>query len=43
MTSPPSCRIATSKLTRVRVLGFSKIIASVLPAKGRDDSLPAFL
>ena len=35
-TSPPSWRIATSKLTRVRVLGFSKIIASVLPASGRD-------
>ena len=30
---PPRCVIATAKLTRVRRLGFSKIIASVLPAR----------
>ena len=35
-TSPPSCFIATSKEMRVRVEGFSKIIASVLPASGRS-------
>ncbi len=42
-TSPPSWRIATSKLTRVRVLGFSKISASVRPARGRDDGTPRLL
>ena len=30
---PPSWVIATAKLTCVRRLGFSKIIASVLPAR----------
>src|SRR5579872_2714076 len=34
IVSPPSWRIATSNDTRVRVDGFSKIIASVLPASG---------
>jgi hypothetical protein len=33
---PPSWRIATSNETRVRVDGFSKIIARVLPASGRS-------
>ena len=33
-TSPPSWRMPTSKETRVRVDGFSKIMASVLPASG---------
>ncbi len=36
MASPPSWRMATSKETRVRVEGRSKIIASVLPASGRS-------
>src|SRR5512144_973390 len=31
-TCPPNCRIPTSNDTRVRVEGFSKIIASVRPA-----------
>jgi hypothetical protein len=35
IVSPPSWRMPTSKETRVRVEGFSKIIASVLPASGR--------
>ncbi len=39
-TSPPSWRMPTSNETRVRVLGFSKISASVLPASGRDDTPP---
>ena len=34
IASPPSWRMATSKETRVRVEGLSKIIASVLPASG---------
>ena len=36
IVSPPSSRMATSKDTRVRVDGLSKIIASVLPASGRS-------
>src|SRR5580700_6034805 len=44
MVSPPSWRIATSKETRVRVEGLSKIIASILPARppphpSRPDAL----
>src|SRR5579872_1904690 len=35
IVSPPSSRMATSKETRVRVDGRSKIIASTLPASGR--------
>ena len=31
---PPICRTPTSKLTRVRVDGLSKIMAMVLPASG---------
>ena len=38
ITSPPNWRMPTSNDTRVRVLGFSKISASVLPASGRDDT-----
>ncbi|MGY4346821.1 hypothetical protein ACVWXM_003288 [Bradyrhizobium sp. GM7.3] len=34
MGSPPSWRMATSKDTRVRVEGRSKIIARVLPSSG---------
>jgi hypothetical protein len=34
IASPPSWRAATSNETRVRVEGFSKIIASVRPASG---------
>ena len=37
-TSPPSWRMPTSNETRVRVDGFSKITARVLPASGRDDT-----
>src|SRR5262245_30075649 len=40
MVWPPSSRMPTSNDTRVRVDGFSKIIASVLPASGL--SLPPF-
>src|SRR5208337_1021410 len=36
IVSPPSSRMATSKETRVRVEGRSKIIASVWPASGRE-------
>src|SRR2546425_5071618 len=32
MAAPPSCTMPTSKVTRVRRLGFSKIMASVRPA-----------
>ena len=35
IVSPPSWRMATSKETRVRVDGLSKIIASTLPSNGR--------
>src|SRR5688500_10114121 len=35
---PPSCRIAMSKLTRVRVEFFSKIIASTRPSSGASAS-----
>ena len=38
---PPSCEIPTSKLTRVRVDGFVKIIASVRPSSGRSAT-PCF-
>src|SRR3546814_20089207 len=42
MVSPPSWRIPTSKLTRVRVDGFSNTMASVLPASGRgSDAEPS--
>src|SRR5690606_39089252 len=41
IVSPPSCRMATSKETRVRVDGLSKIIASTLPSNGFERS-PAF-
>ncbi len=34
ITSPPSCRTPTSKLTRVRVLGCSNSRAMVRPASG---------
>ena len=36
IVSPPSSRMPTSKETRVRVDGLSKIIASVLPSSGRS-------
>ena len=36
--SPPICRTPTSKLTRVRVEGFSKISATIRPASGRSAS-----
>src|SRR5580658_6063706 len=36
IASPPSSRIPTSNETRVRVEGRSKIMASVLPASGRE-------
>src|SRR5690606_18662943 len=36
IVSPPSWRMPTSKETRVRVDGFSKIIASTLPSSGRS-------
>ncbi len=35
--------MATSNDTRVRVDGFSKTIASVRPASGREDGTPACL
>ena len=38
IADPPSCRIARSKLTRVRVELFSKIIASTCPSSGRSAS-----
>ena len=38
MVSPPSWRTPTSKLTRVRVEGFSKISATIRPASGRSSS-----
>ena len=42
-TSPPSCFIPTSNETRVRVEGFSNIIASVFPAKGLSSpAVPLF-
>src|SRR5690606_5726356 len=41
IVSPPSWRMPTSKDTRVRVEGFSKIIASTLPANGFSIA-PAF-
>ena len=40
IASPPSWRMATSKETRVRVDGLSKIIASVWPASGRSPRSP---
>src|SRR5690606_22366606 len=40
--SPPSCRMPTSKDTRVRVEGFSKIMASILPASGLS-AVPALV
>ena len=36
--SPPICRTPTSKLTRVRVEGFSKISATTRPASGCSAS-----
>ena len=39
---PPSWLIPTSKDTRVRVDGFSKIIATDFPASGFGPSRPAF-
>src|SRR5215470_39188 len=39
IVSPPSCRIAMSKETRVRVEGLSKIIASILPASGGSPAV----
>jgi hypothetical protein len=41
IVSPPSWRMPTSKDTRVRVDGFSKIMASALPASGLS-AVPAF-
>ena len=38
MVSPPIWRTPTSKLIRVRVEGFSKINATIWPAKGRPRS-----
>ena len=35
MALPPNCAMPASNDTRVRVEDFSKIIASVLPTKGR--------
>ena len=43
ITSPPSWRMPTSNETRVRVDGFSKISARVLPANGREVTPPARL
>src|SRR6202035_3430726 len=40
--SPPSWRMPTSNETRVRVEGFSKIIASVLPSSGFGGFSPGF-
>ena len=38
IVSPPSCRTPTSKLTRVRVEGFSKTSATTRPASARSAS-----
>ena len=38
MVSPPICRTPTSKLTRVRVEGFSKTSATIRPASGCSAS-----
>src|SRR5262245_31208764 len=40
ITFPPSSRIPTSKLTRVRVDGLLKIIAQTWPARGRSGLDP---
>src|SRR5690606_33658921 len=42
IVSPPSCRIPTSKDTRVRVEAFSKIMARTLPSNGFAVGSPAF-
>src|ERR1700677_1948233 len=42
MTFPPSSRIPTSKLTRVRVEGLLKSMAQVCPSRKGSDSLPRF-
>src|ERR1700677_1058651 len=42
MTFPPSSRIPTSKLTRVRVEGLLKSKAQVCPPRSGSDGLPRF-
>src|ERR1700722_6344780 len=42
ITLPPSSRIPTSKLTRVRVDGLLKSKAQVCPPRSGSDALPRF-